>query len=343
MSHGERAASAALPQHDAHAAVAAWRALDPHGREPSAVETIKEGSPHGRSVHRLLRAGPEGAPVIAKRYRCDVHNGERVFYQEILPLLPVSTPRCYGEIAADDGFVWIFVEDAGDERLAPEDAAHRKLATRWLGAMHAAAPALLFAGRLPDRGPRHYRTHLETGRRLILDNLGNPVLRGGDLTLLHEVVALCETLDRRWGEVEAICAAAPATLVHGDFRPKNVFVQSAGQGGERRVLTIDWETAGWGPPAADLAPARRRDGPHVDLEAYCAIVRERWPGFDMPLARRLTWTGLIFRRLAAIEWAGVSLAFPVAENLAGPLAQLRVYHLELTRALGIEPEEFARV
>jgi hypothetical protein len=315
-----------------HPAAAAWRALGQDHSAPSAIEKVKGREGGGRTVYRLLQATPGGDSVIAKRYRVAVHSVERMFYQEVLPYLPVSTPRYYGELKADDEFVWVFLEDAGSQRLSPQRADHRTLAARWLGAMHAAGPELPAARRLPDRGPQHYRRHLDAGRRLILENLANPALETDDVTLLRSVVASCDLTERRWSELEEICAAAPSTLVHGDFRPKNMYVQ-APPGEPQRLLLIDWETAGWGPPAADLAPMRHEYLPQVDLEEYCRIVQRRWPRFDLRLAHRLMWVGLVFRRLAAIEWAALSLPFPQKEVLATPVSRLRFHGEQLRRAL----------
>jgi aminoglycoside phosphotransferase (APT) family kinase protein len=320
------------PERDEHRAVAAWRALGTDRRVPSAVETVRAKKPTGRCVYRLLDATDEGDSVIAKRYRSAVHDIDRAFYQEVLPLLPVSTPRFYGEVDDGDGYVWIFLEDAGRQRFSPRDPEHRVLAARWLGTMHTAAPELPFRDRLPERGLQQYRHHLEEGRRLILDNLDNPALRPDETALLGSIVGLCDTVERRWEELEESCAAAPATLVHGDFRPRNVFVREApGTREGQRLLVIDWEMAGWGVSAADLAP--KRGQPQVDLDTYCHVVREHWPEFDLRFARRLMWAGLIIRRLAAIEWAAMSLRFPQPEALEDPIARLRIYHEELSRAL----------
>ena len=114
-----------------HVAAAAWRALGPDRPVPSAVEVVRAGNPGGRCVYRLLYAG--GDPVIAKRYRVAAHRIERLFYREVLPHLPVSTARFYGEIDAGDGYAWIFLEDGGPRRFAPRDAADRSLAARWRG------------------------------------------------------------------------------------------------------------------------------------------------------------------------------------------------------------------
>jgi len=317
---------------EGHPAALAWQALGPERRAPSAVERVMGKKPQARRrVYRLLHATDEGGPVIAKRYQGVVHDVERLFYQDVLPDLAVRTPRYFGELEAEPGYAWIFLEDVGRERFSPADAGQRALAARWLGTMHAVAPELPRIDLLPDRGPRYYRRHLDAGRRLILDNLGNPALTPDGVELLRSVVARHDQVERRWPELEDICAAAPQTLVHGDFRPKNVFVQDA------RILVIDWELAGWGAPAADLAPRRHRTGnrytPQVDLRVYCPIMRERWPDFDARRARQLMWVGLIFRRLAAIEWAALSLVYPRPEVLSMPLSQLRFYGEQLHQGL----------
>lgn len=314
---------------DPHVAAAAWRDLNPNRAAPSSIETVSAKKPTGRHVYRLLNATENGDSVIAKRYRATAHQTERFFYQEVLPELPIRTARYYGELDADDGYAWIFLEDAGSQRFKPNNDEHRRLAAGWLGTMHVAAATLPLAARLPDRGLGHYRQHLQAGRRLILDNLGNPALRTDDVELLMAVAAQCDEVERRWSELEAVSEASPSTLIHADFRPRNVFVRGGPSGGQ--LLPIDWEMAGWGVPAADLAPKHGR--PQVDLHTYCQVVQQRWPDFDMAHARRLVWAGHVFRRLAAVEWAAMSLEFPKPEQVAGSVACLRVYHAELSDAL----------
>lgn len=320
---------------EGHPAALAWQALGPERRVPSAVQRVMGKKPGARRrVFRLLDATEEGESVIAKRYLASVHDVERLFYRDVLPDLAVRTPRYFGELEAEPGFAWIFLEDVGRERFSPADTEHRALAARWLGTMHTVARELPRIDVLPDRGPGYYRRHLDAGRRLILDNLGNPALTPEGVEVLRSVVARHDDVERRWPELEEICAAAPQTLVHGDFRPKNVFVRG---GAHPRVLVIDWELAGWGAPVADLAPMRHRTrdryAPQVDLPVYCRIMQERWPGFDVRCARQLMWVGLIFRRLAAIEWAALSLTYPRPEVLAMPLSQLRFYGEQLHQAL----------
>jgi aminoglycoside phosphotransferase (APT) family kinase protein len=312
-------------------AAAAWRAAATNHRTPLAVEPVRARKPAGRCVFRLVGAADDGAAVIAKRCRIATYHAEHRIYQRVLPLVPVRTPRYYGNVDAGDGFVWVFLEDVGSQNFSPDDSAQRALAGRWLGELHTAAWELPVTSRLPDRGPRHYRAHLDAGRRLIRTNLENPALLPDDVAVLRSVLTACDAVAERWDQLAEVCTATPATLIHGDFRPKNVFVRTATA--EPQLIAVDWEMAGRGTPAVDLAPSRECHASHVDLDVYCRVVRQAWPWFSTTMAERLLIVGLIFRRLAAIEWAASSLASARPRVLAAPVASLRVYQQELERAL----------
>jgi hypothetical protein len=108
-----------------------------------------------------------------------------------------------------------------------------------------------------------------------------------------------------------------------------VHVRRAPRGLE--LFAIDWETAGWGPPVADLAPARGEPSrPLVDLATYQTAVRLRWPELDMPALLRLMAVGHVFRQLAALEWVSADLPFPWPEK---PIARLGFYCDRLDTAL----------
>jgi hypothetical protein len=264
--------------------------------------------------------GPGGAAVIAKRCAATTAALERTIYEDILPHLPVTALRYYGCTQQDGEFCWLFLEDAGRERYSPYRKEHCALAGRWLGLLHTSAARLAPAARLPDRGPGHYLEHLRSARHTILRNLGNPALSGDDLTVLQAIVAQCDLLEARWSQVETCCEGIPSTLVHGDFRPKNVHVRRDHDGSA--LLPMDWETAGWGVPAPDLA--------RVDLRAYWTVVRECWPTLDLPAIQRLANLGTLFCWLAAVNWESMSLKSDWLDTL---MASIRVCHARLTDAI----------
>ena len=184
------------------------------------------------------------------------------------------------------------------------------------------ADAAAAAARLPDGGPDRYLQHLRSAREQILRNIANPALTAEDIALLRTAVSQQDLLEGRWGWLVEPCLRAPSTLVHGDFRPKNAYVRR--DHGGARLFPIDWETAGWGAPAADL--------PRVDLTAYWSVVREYW-SLDLPAIRRLAAVGQVFRFLAAISWASPGLAYGTSELLSFPVASTRALQAGLSNAI----------
>jgi hypothetical protein len=296
---------------EVHPAARAWQELQPGRVESESIETLKETEKS--VVYRLKGVGPGGSAVIAKRCRTTTASIERTVYEDILPHLPITALHYYGCTQQDGEFCWLFLEDAGEQRYSPYSKEHCALVGRWLGLLHTSAARLAAAARLPDRGPGHYLEHLRSARHTILRYLTNPALSGDDVTVLHAIVAQCDFLESRWSQVETCCAGIPLTLVHGDFRPKNVHVRR--DHGGSALFPIDWETAGWGVPAPDLA--------HVDLTVYWTVVRESWPTVDLQALQQLATLGKVFRRLAAMNWQSMSLE----------MASMRIYHAELSDAI----------
>ena len=312
-----------------HPAVEAWRELRPELLTPRCIETVRHGET--RPIYRLEGVGFGGSGVIAKRCRLSTASIENIVYDEILPRLPFATLRYYGLVQEDDEFAWLFLEDVGSvrfSRLLPEQ---RTLVARWLALMHTFARSVGASAGLPERGQRHYLEHLRAARGNIRKNLANPAVSGSDVDLLWSVIALCDDLESQWSELAESFTGVPATVVHGDFRPKNVHVRTNEPGAG--VFVLDWETAGWGPPAVDLAPAR---GPHsardVDVETYQSIAHEAWANLDSHMIGRLVAAGTMFRRLAAMDWAGSDLAF---DDVSRPVGRLRVYRSELLEAIQV--------
>ena len=311
-----------------HPAVKAWRGLRLGQGEPASIEILKKVT-EKRAIYRFVGVEPQVSAVIAKR--CPMATGviERVIYEQVLPHLPITAPRYYGFAVEDETFCWLFLEDVGREKFSPLIEEHRVLAARWLGLMHTAAAPVATTACLPDRGPDHYLEHLRSGRRTILRNLANPALTTDDVAVLKAIVSQCDALEAGWNQLQKFCQSMPSTLVHGDFRRKNLFVRTDQAG--TALFPIDWETAGWGVPAADLAPSRGcYPSQHVDLTTYWDTVREYWPRLDMSALEQLVNAGRVFRRLAAINWASLDLAY---ERPARSMACMRIFQAELSEMM----------
>jgi hypothetical protein len=310
-----------------HPAVAAWRELLPEHLVPKRIDIMRERETS--AIYRLDGVGLGGSGVIAKRCLSATASIEHTIYNNILPRLPLTTVRYYGLIQEDGEYAWLFLEDAGSVRFSPLIASQRTVASRWLALMHTSAASAATSAGLPERGERHYLEHLRAARSRILGSLANPALSRTDVEVLRSVVALCDSLEQRWSELEECCEGAPATLVHGDFRPKNVYVRT--DHAETRVFVIDWETAGRGVPGVDLAPARGlSSNRYLDITTYSSIVRERWPTFKLQAIPRLVTAGTIFRRLAAIDWASMDLA---SRHVEKAIARLEIYRNEAAEAM----------
>ena len=295
----------------AHPAVAAWREAGQTSL-PAWIETVK-GDHRKSAVYRLVRAGPDGGNVIAKRCRRSSAEVERRVYQQVLPRLPAPSPAFYG--AADDpevGWLWLLMEDAGDEAYSPGNEEHRRLGAQWLAGAHAAAAGLREGPALPDRGPTHYRSVLSSARDTLREALANPAFGPDGRAVLADVISRCDKMESRWNEVVAACAVIPCTLVHGGFGRKNVRVCRRSDG--PALIPFDWEAAGWGTPAADLS--------RVDIATYFSIVREAWSRLEAPQLERLAVIGKMFRALSAIPGETRSLASAWPERI---VKKMRVY------------------
>jgi Phosphotransferase enzyme family len=321
-----------------HPAVQAWRRVCPKAGDPNFVEILQEVK-KGTSrscIYRLAGVGRERMSVIAKRCIAGHAHVEQNIYQEILSHLPVSGLIFYGcvdEPETDSG--WIFLEDAGGDHFAYRIEEHRKLAARWLGEMHVSAAHIPAVSRLPDRGPQHYLDHLRFARQIIQRNLGNSALTPHDLQVLGAILSQADFLESRWNWVEELYRRFPLTLVHCDFAHYNLRVRRGARG--INLVAFDWEMAGRGVPAPDIAelsgrgvPRRRATGDFGDSElvAYWSIVREAWSGLDVSAIKQLAELGAIFRSLAAISWESESIG-----RGWWPIKELHGYQVDLAVAL----------
>lgn len=301
---------------EAHPAVQAWTGMWAAEGMPERVEVLRRLT--STEVYRLVGAGPAGKSVIAKRSPGAKASIEQIVYERVLPHLPVTAPHYYGSRPTDgegrDGGRWIFLEDVGSQRYSEETPTHLALAARWVSRMHGAAASLVAARFLPDGGPGRYLVHLRSARDKIEQRLPGPELTRDDIAMLQGVVAVLNALELRWTRVEAMCLGLPPTVVHGDFRPKNVYLRPNGNG--LACYPIDWETAGWGVPAIDLT--------RIDVAGYWACAREWRPGLDLETVRRLSSIGHVLRTVAAINWETASFRFDSRPMISRALASVEV-------------------
>jgi aminoglycoside phosphotransferase (APT) family kinase protein len=128
----------------------------------------------------------------------------------------------------------------------------------------------------------------------------HPAFSSDDRQMLSAIASHCDLLEMHWGRIERFCARIPRTLVHGDLSPWNARIRATGS--RQRLLIVDWESAGWGVPAADLAQfAGHALTP--DIAAYWSVARGLWPSLELSGFRRLADLGTLFRWINAVAWA----------------------------------------
>lgn len=313
---------------DQHPATLAWKQIQINGSTtPQAIEVLQQQ--RKSEIYRLLKGIRSGESIIAKRCVTKTGKFERVIYEEILPLLPVSRLHYYGSFQENDSYMWLFLADAGKFSFSPGDESHRILAAYWLGGLHRFAPQTSAAEILPERGPSHYFELMQRAREKIVKNLASPIMMPAHIEVLKRVLTQMDVLESNWHDLLKFCEGIPPTLAHGDFRPKNVHVKQSQTGDV--LYAMDWEMAGWGNPVVDLAPSRGLSSePQVDMPIYISIMQEVWPGLDLSTLPYFVQVGCIFRRLAAIYWSSLEMSFRWVD---GPIRDMDIFHKELSRAM----------
>ncbi len=313
-----------------HPAVHAWRQLYPHS-EPSRIAPLRVRRRKNK-VYRLEGAGPAGSAVIAKRSRKAYAVIERTVYGEILSGLTIPSLRYYGCFEEPEPeYCWLFLEEATGARYSRLLAAERAQVARWLGLLHTSAAEAAAKTGLPDGGPGRYREFLRSASEEIQNHLDNPVLDPDHVDFLDAMLARLTELDGRWSRLEEICDGVPPTLVHGDFNGKNLRLRPGSDGSA--VVVFDWEDAGWGVPAVDLAqqavPSSSLSA-NPDIPTYWSTVRGRWPQVSIETLQRLAYCGTVFRVLAALYWESFNLA---TEWASKSVSNIRLFDAELDHAL----------
>lgn len=234
---------------------------------------------------RLDREALDETARLAKPLFLHAAGREAYVYEHLLPRGPAGAPRYLGTEREAEGNL-LFIEWI-DGRVLTEVGEREtwEAVADWLGRFHAA-----FEGALAD---------LPSGAPLVerdADFHRRWLVRARDFAPADGPArSALDWLDpRHEGVVEALAAIEP-TLLHGEFYPSNVLVGD----GERspRVAPVDWELAGPGPGALDLA-ALVCGWPAADREAMRGAYG-RGRGRELPV-RDLD----LARLQVAIQWLG---------------------------------------
>ena len=300
-----------------HPALLAWSRIRTTPVDPAKIVVLKNR--YKSTIYRMDGLGPGCSSIVAKCCRGAVAAHERILYEQILPKLPVSSPRYYGFTRGDGDYDWLFLEYIEGEKYARERQDHAALAGRWLGLLHTSGERAATTPLLSDLGPRHYLALLRTARARLQGNLEHLNLSPEDLGVVKTVIRQCNFLESLWDQIERWCHRMPRTLVHGDFKPRNVVIRANHHG--PALFTFDWEASGWGVPAEDLA--------YIDLSAYHDVVKSRWPRVSMQDLQSMKVVGRIFRGLSEFCWESVKFD----PNWEVSTVKLRIYQTRMAEAI----------
>jgi Phosphotransferase enzyme family len=316
-----------------HPAVRAWECLGLHTCQPNRIQVLQFDKK--TQAFLLEGVGSDRSNVIAKRSTRGRGMLEHRIYSDALAHLPITGIRYYGSLADQDSdFLWLFMEQATGEFFSPLEEEHRKLAARWIGALHSSAAELLCAADLPARGPDHFLEELRVARNTILQNLTNKLLTSANLTVLALVVDQLDLVEKHWIELQNFADRMPRTLVHGDLVGKNVRVRTGPSG--KHLIVIDWETGGWGMPAVDLSQLGGNTSISPDLDTYRSVIQIKWPQLSQHDVSQLGLFGGLFRLINAIRWATKSLPTHWVEDSIEELERYTTKLAALIFSLGWE-------
>jgi thiamine kinase-like enzyme len=312
-----------------HPAVQAWRKVQSDSWEPGSLEVLQQR--RYSSVYRISDIKQDGERVIAKRCRVATAHLEHSIYRELLPLTGMPTLRCHGILEESEGkYCWLFLEDAAGVRYTRQFPENRALAGRWLAELHLAAIPADLKLRLSNRELDHYLRLLRGCRATLLHQLDSKALPAEDAGVFRRLAVQLDALESLWDELEEICGVMPRTLVHGDFVDKNLRIRDAAMGPE--LLVFDWEYAGWGVPAADLAQFIDRVA-SPDLRLYGSILnREHFHG-NLRDFQAFAACGNLLRMVDQMSWATVGQEFVLPTELVKTTALLRSYESSILGAI----------
>jgi Ser/Thr protein kinase RdoA (MazF antagonist) len=211
-----------------------------------AIDELRVGLDGGRDLDLLVKdvgAGLSEAAAATKPSPALDPRREIAVYRSLLQPSGVPAPRFYGAAEDEDtGRAWLFLERVRGEVLADEgDPEAWRAAARWAARLDAAVEE--------HRDPSLDRLLLDRDRDWHEERLAAAIAacEGSEGTELAARLRGCA--DALLDRLEAL----PRAFVHGELYASNVIVSRQVSPGTVEVKPVDWEMAGTGPFALDLA------------------------------------------------------------------------------------------
>lgn len=233
------------------------------------------------------------------------------FYREVAPRVGARLPEAYlAEVEPDTGWFTLLLEDIADgvqgDQIAACDPATASAVLEEMAGLHAPC------WESPELAALEWLNRATPESDALLTALVSGLLPGfleryeGALAPEHQ--ELCRLFVEHIGDWLA-WRAGPSTVSHGDFRLDNLLFQPGGA----RPVVVDWQTAAWGAPAADVAyfvggclgvGERRRHEEDLVARYHGALVRRGVEGYTLEQlredVRRNTFAGVLMAIVASM-------------------------------------------
>lgn len=282
-----------------HRVVNEWNKVCSEKVIPSRIQILKK---HIKTVvYRIEGAGPRNTSIIAKRSKNKERNYERIFYEEIAPQVNIPDPGFITSVEDDEGFVWLFMKDAGDVAFKNNNLEHRDLAAKWLADLHISSLNHNYKSRLREINHEYYFKELTKARRIIIEKMTEFDDHKEFRRVLEKVILRFNYLESCWNKIENICYKLPQTIVHGDMVSKNLRVTESHTGSY--LIAFDWEGFGWGVPAIDFATTA------TNPDVYLSYIREIFPSVSLQAINETADAGIFFRYILTVSWTVEYLKF----------------------------------
>lgn len=219
-----------------HAPLRSWRRRLHRRRSSFRLDSVTAHLADGTDLALVCKTTGVAGLATATRARKPVwrhHPGREAWcYEHVLRPLDLGTPRWFG---TEPRHRWLLLEDVTGAHPLDEtdDRPSWDAAMDWLADLHGSA-------RRPDGD--HPLLELDAAGA---ERSWVAAVEGAPWERVCGVVAARAAFERA---VE-ILAEAPRVVVHGEWFPSNVLVTPR----SRRLAVVDWELAGVGPAAVDLA------------------------------------------------------------------------------------------
>ena len=300
-------------------ALDAWAELNGSAVQPRHVAALKESK--ASRVFRMDGLGPDGTSIVAKRRPRAGTLVEQAVYRRLRQHQSLPMLNLLGAVERG-ALTWLFFEYAGTDHYSPQNEEHVTALAEYLRRLHAIRDDL---AQLPVAGPDRYLAQLRSSKARLFEAAADQGHRPQHRRAMTEFGKLLRRIEADWPKLLRPCQGWPMGLAHGDLQPKNIFVRR-NRAGDLEILPVDWEDAGRGTGAADAASLAEIADVEGRLDPYRrALAPDRTPHQLSAFIR----TGVVFRYVAAVDWASRGLS---PEWVAKPLNYLSVFAPRLVEA-----------